>query len=392
MQQGLLKEPYRPYFLLGTSIGLSLFLVWALILAQNVWGWHLFQVHYYLNFFHLLCVLYCFFPSFIFGFLFTVLPRWTAGPPVPPIRYFPGALCLLIGFVLLVAGFLGLGSFRIGIVLLIAAYLINAVQYLAILANAKQTGNREAAFILVAIGMGLVGLVLAYRFTQTNQFWAYRVVRELGLFGMLTLVFYTVIQRMLPFFAGRVLAQFGAKKHPKALYLFSIFLAGYSLGRIWLIHWLEALCALFLAGILCVDLIRWKFWQRKPALLGVLYHGVAWIAVSFLAGAIGAILASRTFELFHFHALGLGGFLVLTIGFATRVSRGHAGKSLEADGLESFTFYAIQALAAARLIAIVLWPAHWMGTVGLSVALVAVLFIWMIKMLPNWFHSPSTPD
>lgn len=132
-----------------------------------------------------------------------------------------------------------------------------------------------------------------------------------------------------------------------------------------------------------VHAIRLSRWQghrtwREPLLL-VLHLGYGWIPVSLaLLGA--TVLAPAYFPAsVGIHALTAGAIATMTLAVMTRAIRGHTGRELTSDLLNTLFFVIITFSALARLIAPFLAD-HYMTGLMVSAALWELAFIGFVVL------------
>ena len=154
---------------------------------------------------HAIVMQYQVLPSFMFGFLLTVFPRWMNLPALTRWHYVPVGMGLFGGQALTLAAAIGgLRLFKFGAWLTIAGWSTGTL----ILANLIRRcsahlacGQLRIRARLRAAGIGVVRGVLA-DFDGRLMFAAIK----LGGTALLLPIFFTVCHRMIPFFAGSVIA------------------------------------------------------------------------------------------------------------------------------------------------------------------------------------------
>jgi uncharacterized protein involved in response to NO len=117
----------------------------------------------------------------------------------------------------------------------------------------------------------------------------------------------------------------------------------------------------------------WRLWlwdprsTRRTPLLWVLHLAYAWIPVHLaLRAAAEAGWVSRPLAV---HALTMGAIGGLTIGMMVRTARGHTGRMLQADRVETTCFVLVAAAAVVRVLCPLVAPQHYLPSVLLSAAL-----------------------
>jgi uncharacterized protein involved in response to NO len=360
----LATAPHRLLFFVGASNVLLAMGWWAAWLAFQRW-----QVPpmprpaLYPGWLHAFVMQYQMLPSFMFGFLLTVFPRWTGLPELPLRRYVPVGIGLLGGQVATLVGALGFGPG------LVAGWGLTTLGWLAGLLAlgpllAREAGTTwHARSCFAALLLGLLGLVLMGPFLFGASPIRLFASIKIGTFGLLLPIYLTVSHRMFPFFAANVVDGYVPWRPLWLLTAFWALCLGHlSLelvhGYAWL--WLTDLPLLGLTAYLC-----WRWWPRTaagqsppPALLRVLFIGLLWLPVTFALYAgqsIWYVLAD------HFilgrapaHALFVGFFGSVLVAMVSRVTQGHSGRALVLPRIALYAFIAVQVVTLTRLAAEVL--------------------------------------
>jgi uncharacterized protein involved in response to NO len=294
------------------------------------------------------------YPAFIFGFLLTVFPRWMGQPDLRPAQFGPVAVGLALGSLAVVAGLWSgeLALLHTGFLFEAGAWAL-AMLHLAATIRANRRAEKppcwHAVSALLALVIGWFGLVLAMVFLLGMDPRFLRLANVLALSGFILPVFLTVAHRMVPFFAGNVVAGY-ERWRPDWLLVALWALLALRMGGEALLH--PALSVLASAGLAAVTgLMAWKWWPRGPApgLLKVLVWGFAWAPAGFALAALAA--AGVPLGLAPTHALALGFAGSLMVAMVTRVTQGHSGRPLAMTRTAWFAFAAIQLALALRVMA-----------------------------------------
>ena len=349
----LAAAPHRLPFLTG-AFNLIILPVWwsANLMQLNGGPSHLPQVDYIAATFHGPLTLYGLFMPFIMGFLLTVFPRWMGMSDLGPRRYLPASVPVALGG-LLIAVALCTDRTAIlagGLALMLLGWALGIGLFAGVLSAHRQTAKETPWHGWSALGgctLGMVGLtmLLAYALGWTPGR-AGSIL--LGTHGLAAIVFLTVCHRMIPFFAGNVVAGY-VRWRPYWL-----------LGAIWVlvladmaaIQWAPPLrlwSAGGLALLLGYILWRWAPRGRAPGLLIVLFVGFAWAPVAFAFAAFSAVSSFPAIASTHALLLGMGASLI--IAMVTRVTQGHSGRPLVMPLVAWIAFLAVQAAAVVRIIA-----------------------------------------
>ena len=380
----LAAAPHRLMFFVGAGNVLLAMAWWTFWLINSRWplldapqlaipaGWM-----------HALIMQYQVLPSFIFGFLLTVFPRWMGLSAFSRWQYVPVGFGLLAGQALTLVSLFGIEHLLfLGWLLTLAGWLTGVV-YLAILLwrDPNTTWHAISAFAALLLGLIGIGLVFAYLFSR-DPHWMFAAIK-FGGFGLLLPVYVTVCHRMLPFFAGAALPGYRAYRPMPALgvfWLLAMAHLGLELAHAYAGLWLVDLPLAALSGWLL-----WRWWPRRrmPALLSVLMFGFAWLPVAALLYALQSLWLVNTGEFLlgraPAHALFIGFFGSLLVAMVTRVTQGHSGRPLQLGGVAAFAFIVVQLAAVARIGAelapdILLWH----GAAGL---------LWLLAFLPWGLRS-----
>lgn len=351
------RAPHRLLFFIGAGNLLLAMAWWALWLLQARWQWPgLPMPAVPPGWLHALIMLYLVFPSFIFGFLLTVFPRWMGLPELARRHYLPVGAGLFGGQLALLLGAAGVPfAIRVGAVLALLGWSCGLWR-LGRLLHAERGRTWHARSCMAALLLGYAGLCgfVAFIVFGADPGWV-MVGIKLGGFGLLLPVYATVAHRMFPFFAGNVVPGYQPWRPLRWLGAFWVFVVLHLLLDLraqsaWL--WLADLPLLLLSV-----LALWRWWPRgdMPGLLRVLFIGLAWLPVSLalhvvqsLAEVLGSPLNLGRGPA---HALFIGLFGSLLVAMVTRVTQGHSGRALRMPAVAWFAFVAIQAVAVMRVMA-----------------------------------------
>jgi len=356
----LAHAPHRLLFFIGISHLLLAMLWWALWLASMRFGlWAMPQTPWYAGWLHGFIMQYLVLPSFFFGFLLTVFPRWMNLPALPRQHYLPiggglmsgQALLLLEAFGLLKHGF----SLALGLSWLGWSYAVIVLGKL-LYQEQGRTWHARSCFLALVIGwLGLTSFVAASWGWMPAQ-WVW-ISLKLGGFGLLLPIYITVAHRMFPFFAANVVT--GYQPWRPLWWLGGIwgFIAlhlGLDLANFPAALWLAdlPLCLLSVIGL-------WRWWPRGmfsgkvPGLLAVLFIGTLWLPLtlslyflqSFALWWSNMLILGRA----PLHALAVGFFTSILIAMVTRVSHGHSGRKLMMPAIAWLSFISIQIIAFIRI-------------------------------------------
>lgn len=375
----LVQAPHRLMFFIGATNLLLAMAWWSAVLAGQRWpALALPQPPVPTGWVHAFVMQYQMLPSFMFGFLLTVFPRWMGLPELARWRYLPVGIGVFGGqFATLLGALAWPPGLVIGALMTLAGWLA-ALAALAPLLWRERGRTWHARACFGALCLGLVGLLAWLAFLLgASPLCALASIR-IGGFGLLLPVYLSVAHRMFPFFAGNAVPGYQAWR---PLWLLALAL-GLCLAHLvlalldaerWL--WLADAPLLLLTAWLC-----WRWWPRgpKPALLTVLFLGLAWLPVAFalytLQSLGHALHDTAWLGRAPAHALFIGFFGSVLVAMVTRVTQGHSGGPLVMPAAARFAFAGIQLVALLRIAAEVLPdPQRWQ---------LAAAFGWLLALAP----------
>lgn len=351
----LAEAPHRLMFFVGATNLLFAMLWWAAWLASARWPdvVRLAQPQPYAGWLHAFVMQYQMLPSFVFGFLLTVFPKWMGLPEVDRWRYLPVGIGVFGGQMVTLLGALGWqAGIVVGLFMTIAGWAA-ALATLGPLLWREKGATWHARSCYAALALGFAGLLAWAAFVfGASPMWAFASIK-LGSFGFLLPVYFTVAHRMFPFFAGNAVPGYAPWRPLWVIALFwALCLAHLALELVHAYAWLwtvDAALLLLTAGV-C-----WRWWPRgrAPGILIVLFLGLAWLPVTFAlyTGQSVAYLLTGMHWLGRApaHALFVGFFGSVLIAMVTRVTQGHSGRPLRMTAVAWFAFVAVQAVAVVRI-------------------------------------------
>jgi uncharacterized protein involved in response to NO len=353
----LAAAPHRLMFFIGAGNLLLAMGWWAAWLASLRWPGvlHMPQPASYPGWMHAFVMQYQVLPSFFFGFLLTVFPRWMGLPELPRWRYLPVGVGMFGGQAAMLLGALGLEvAVTVGLVMTIAGW-STGLWLLGRLLLAERGRTWHARSCFAAMALGLAGVLCFAAFVATASPWWAFVGIKLGTFGLLLPVYLTVAHRMFPFFAGNAVPGYVAWRPMWLLgALWALSLAHLALELLHAYAWLWAVDLPMLALSLYV---LWRWWPRgvAPGLLQVLFVGLLWWPVTFALFSLQSLLYLQTGAFLlgraPAHALFIGLFGSLLVAMVSRVTQGHSGRPLQMYALAWFAFVGIQVVTAMRIAA-----------------------------------------
>jgi uncharacterized protein involved in response to NO len=352
----LTAAPHRLHFFCGLVALAAASAWWGLHLVARYTGTPLFALDLAIApiWAHAFLMLFAAFPTVIFGFLFTVYPRWMDGPLVRRRVYIATALLFSAGTLAWLAGtFAGLAWLLAGCALAGSGLLAGIAELMRILVAAPKVVE-HAVVTLIALCVQAVALAgFAYGVVVRDDFALHYAVR-VALWGGLLPLFFAVCHRMIPFFSQGVVR--GYVPWRPLWILVGVVTLAYGrllLGAAGALAWLPLLdAALFALTAWCF--MRWTaLGARGNPLLWTLYAGFAWLPLAVLLQTVrdtsftltGAWALGRA----PVHALGMGFFGGMLIAMVTRVTMGHSGRPLHMDRYTLGCFLAVQLAAVGRV-------------------------------------------
>lgn len=374
--QGLLTVAWWLADLLGRYTSLYAPLVWP---VTPQWA-------------HGFMMIYGFFPFFIFGFLMTVYPNWMNGTPLPQTRYIPAFALLAGGQALFYVGLFAGQAVLLGAVLLVlAGWSVAYYALLRVLFGAVHPDKLHPAVTAVALGCAWLG-VAAYALWLAGAGDGFAVFSlKAGVWLFLVPVFFAVSHRMIPFFSSRVLDGYLIVRPKWALWtVLSCSAAHGILEMIGFERWLWLVDIPFAAASLHLTW-HWQILKSfKVRLLAVLHIGFAWLSVALALSALQSLAALLGYPVLGFaplHALTVGFFASMVLAMATRVTLGHSGRELVADGATWTLFLAFQAATLARIAGDLPLPGHSHFYLLAAVIWLACFIPWYVKYAPVFWRA-----
>ncbi|MDR3414481.1 MAG: NnrS family protein [Formivibrio sp.] len=375
--------PHRTGFLLGSLLLLTSLGWWSMEMIARQRGVVL-GMAMPAMFLHGYLMLYGFFPLFMLGFIYTAGPRWLGVTSITLSSYVPVMLGYVTGSVLVLAG----GWFHlllsIGILVHIVSWSGALMLWLGRIRASKASERRHAMLIAAAFMLGLLGQILGLLWSAGQWFSAWQASVDVGLWGFLLPVFLIVCHRMVPFFSSNVLMPYSIW-NPQGL-LYTLVGMSWAHGFLARVGWMSWPVDMVFAGILAYIVWRWGFFRAfKVPLLAMLHASLAWTAVALVLYSVQGVAAMMGVSLLAFaplHALTLGFFCTMLLGFVTRVSLGHSGRPLVAGRLPWTLYWLVHCIALTRVVADIVpgWQQP-MYLFSVSVALLAFL-LWGTRFVP----------
>jgi len=397
-RQVLSAAPHRPMFLAGAV---------QLVLAMGLWLAELagrsglvldapLPMVIASTWAHALLMLYGVFAFFMYGFLFTVFPRWMGGPEIERGRYMAVATLAALGMALVYAG---LFSHRVVLVLGLAVFLVAWAAAVAVLLAAYRAGRKRGVherLLLLALGVGAVGFACFIYGVVVGGAYPFLIARTVGLWGFLLPVLLTVTHRMIPFFTQSALP-FGAV--PRPAWSLALFVGGSLLHGAFELLALPAArlpVDLALAGVALHHTVVWGLTRSFASrLLAMLHVAFLWFGIGMALYALDAALVlagGGSLGRAPLHALGIGFITGTLIAMATRVTLGHSGRALAVQAPTWYLFLGISAVALLRIAAeLAPFPASRTLNLLAAAGWLACLLPWAARYAPMYLRARRSP-
>lgn len=394
---------------------LSFFLAMLVLMASGIW-WALVQVDRSLfasttlayampaMLTHSVVMCFGFLPLFFAGFLFTAGPKWLNVEPPKMRAIAPPLLLQASGWLLWLGG--SMESERLAFVGLAAAWVgftwMCAIYWRLVLRSRLQD-RIHASVIAIACVVGCLCLGGAGLALVLGRADLSRALVLSGIWGFVGVVYVVVAHRMIPFFTSSALPFVDAWRPFWVLWLLlacmalqvtQVWLALFMLPPVVLVAWAVVGGAVeLMAGLALLWLAyRWGLVQSlKNRLLAMLHIGFSWIGVAFvLAGVVQWISLFAPVaggDLAVLHAFTMGALGSLLMAMVTRVSCGHSGRLLRADGLVWGLFCLLQVTVMMRVV-VAFGGGLAMHALALAALLwAAVVTVWGTRLC-TWYGRP----
>jgi uncharacterized protein involved in response to NO len=389
----LLREPYRLFFPAAAGYALVVMAGWGLwLLYLGGRGPGVPAPLVPAGWLHGHSLIWGVLQLFVFGFALTALPRQCRHPDEIPTRRWLG----LLGAFLLTQGAIWAGALGAGAAvaatgaalggLLIVGTGLGLARWLPDAGNPHQPRYAVAGLILIGLA-ALTDALAWWRMAPELHGWAVRA----GLYAQLGLAL-ALLHRLLPMFARNAIPAYSGEQGARFLPPVAAGIAARLVLAALPGAWAETaggVVDLLLAAWVAREVVRWS-----PAtavgrwLVGAKLVPAAWFAVGLvLSGLVALGVQWPDAERAWVHALGVGGMASLALVFSTRVSLGHAGRSLDPDRWLRAGLWALQAAVLVRLGA-PLWTgpegggimsaSHWAAWLWM-----AAFVLWLVRLLPR---------
>ena len=380
------SQPHQPFFTSGI-----LFLILFMMLFTASYSNILILDTCVLTF-HAYTMVFVIFIQFFLGFLFVVFPRFLTQAEINKkeymnqfILYFISSLGILLSII-----FYSDVVFVFQIMMLIAQVLSFKLLY-SIHNKSLVKVKDDTKWVLISFVAGLIFhtlfIISEIKFLYSHDLSKLSI--DAGFYLFIFMVIFVISQRMIPFFTTAKAPNYKPNKSKNlleivfALLIFKVVLLSFDNVK------LNLLADIPLFVMITRELIKWKLpFFKVPAIMWVLYLGLYWIPFAFFISIVESLMAfynpSIIFEKAAIHAMALGYFLTLLVGFGTRVILGHSGTTPHANNFAIFIFIAIQLIALLRIFSsfTLNFGLDYMFFINLTaVLLIMGLLVWSSKYL-----------
>lgn len=382
-------------FFAGATAVLASMLWWACVLGAGYLGHTVPASPVPAGWAHAMLTQYGMLPMFMFGFLLTVFPRWMNQPALSRRHYVPVFAGVFGGYLVAHIGLLDQRPLLLaGLAMMLAGWLAALVALGRILWR-NRARDRHALSCFVALSCGFLGLCAFGAFALGASWVLAFAAIKIGTFAVLLPVYFTVCQRMIPFFSASVVGP-----------TYRVFKPAWSLPALWLLalaHLAGELThrfdLLFLADVPLAILfaLHWIAWQPwkclKPGLLAALYLAFAWLPVAFVLFAVQSLIFRWTGDFVlgraPVHALTVGFFGSMLVAMVTRVTQGHSGRPLVMGAIPWLTFALLQLVVLTR-IAAEMAPNGAAWLVAAAIGWLIAFTPWVLRSL--WLYATPRAD
>lgn len=398
----LLLAPHRLGFFLAMVILVTAGTWWALVQLDRVSP--ALSLPYALSpsLVHSAVMTFGFLPLFFSGFLFTAGPKWLGVAPLAPRQLLAPLLLQVTGWLLCLAGahLHGLTALA-GMALSAVGLTWMTALFWQLLRRSPVEDQVHARAIGSACIVGCITLAALPFSLLLGAPAAARAFVLTGLWGFVVVVYVSVAHRMIPFFTSSALPFINAWRPFWVLWLM-LSVAAFEVAAVWIeldgrpqgaagTAWtgLRGVFELAAGGVFVWLAVMWGLMQSlKNRLLAMLHIGFLWFGVALVLGGVAQLLGlvqdSPVLPLAALHALTMGCLASLMLAMVTRVSCGHSGRALVADGLVWSLFLLLQAATLLRMVAAAQSAfAAWL-LLAAVLLWAGIMGVWGVR-LGNWY-------
>lgn len=343
----LLKEGFRPFFLLAALWAMATLAIWVGALAGR-WSvpgvfapidWHRHEL------------LYGYSGAVVAGFLLTVVPKWTARAPLSGTALGALVVLWLAGRVaILWPGPLG----PLTVAAIDLAFLVALLAWIG--RELLLAGNRRNLGVLAVIGLFALGNAVFHREAALGG--TAVLGSRLGIATLLLLIL-VIAGRIVPAFTRNWFIRRESAHRPAAfgaLDAVTIAVSALALGSWVLAARLTPPATAFAALLaLAATLNLWRLarWHGHRTfadpLVAVLHVAYAFVPAGFAAMVLAVVAPGQVPGAVAVHLWTIGAIALMSLAVMTRAGLGHTGQALVADGVIRAIYLAVVLAAAARV-------------------------------------------
>lgn len=350
--------PHRVMFLGGAVQALFAMAFWSLQIGGHYAGlWSLpvwpLLTQIPVSTWHALLMGSGIFPWFVFGFILTAGPRWQGAGDIRQREFLPPFLFLAAGWTLVWLGLMlpALLGFGLGLVAIGWTLVARVLTRIALI---PAQGREHIRYVALAAWLGVVALVCYMLLAITGELAWGRLGTALTIWGFLLPVFATVAHRMLPFFTSAVIRGYVVNRPAWALRV--VVASSFSHGLLSFLGLVPWLWTADLPALAATGYLSWTWWHRAikgNRMVLVLHLAFAWVPVAFSLFVLQSLpwpIDRGSLGQTPMHALAIGFFSSMLIGMVSRVTLGHSGRPVVADGPMWIAFCMMQLAAMLRVL------------------------------------------
>jgi uncharacterized protein involved in response to NO len=362
---------FRPFYLLAGLFAAASVPVWIAQYAGWLGGYVIFSGPLW----HAHEMLFGFAFAVIVGFLFTAGRNWS-NQPTPS-----GAALAAIAALWIAARVLVFTPYALAAAAADTAFAIAAAAGIAV-PFARAGNRRNYFFVPLLIGLGLANLAFHLGMAGVLDL---PVQRGLQI-GLDLVLFIMVVM------SGRVIPMFTMNGVPGVICVRVPWIERLAPGSVLALLAADAVgapaaligsIAAAAAAVHAARLVLWRPWLTlKTPIVWILHFAYAWIVLALALDALAAFaLVPASLAT---HAMTVGAIGGLTIGMMTRTSRGHTGRSLQADGFDVASYVLVVLSALVRVGVPLCMPALTVDAVIVSAVLWCAGFaLFAIRYAPS---------
>jgi uncharacterized protein involved in response to NO len=399
--RNLLLAPHRLGFFLAVVVLLTASLWWAAVQLQRSGAGPNLPYAVSPSLVHATVMTFGFMPLFFSGFLFTAGPKWMRVKGPSARRIAPVLLSQVAGWFLWLCGSHVHAAFALaGLSLVLIGLGGMSVLFWRLIGASREEDLLHARAVGVALVIGCLCLAGVGVSLLTGADTAARLFVLTGLWGFIVVVYVTVAHRMIPFFSPPPMPTVKGWR-PASVLALMLGAAAFEASAGWLdaalpgnAAWQIArgLLELVAGGVLVWLAVLWGLFKSlRIRLLAMLHVGFLWLGLGLaLSGAsqlLGWASHGAGLPLAPLHAITMGALGSLMLAMVTRVSCGHAGRSVVADDLVWALFWLLQAAALLRIAAAVPGVPAQPLLMAAAVLWAGLMLIWGLRY-GSWYGRP----